>query len=119
MDNVSDRPREVARTIASLVGGRNYQGRPTLEYAEVKTPITVDAGPWSGHLIRRSRKMGKCADRCGFHIPSGVLYLEGDVDPYGAGGFAHDRLCLKCAGVMVEHAVAAAKVSVFGEQSPC
>lgn len=29
-------------------------------------------------------------------IKAGDLYVEGDVDPYEAGGYGHERICLAC-----------------------
>jgi hypothetical protein len=29
-------------------------------------------------------------------IKPGDLYVEGDIDPYEAGGFGHERICLDC-----------------------
>lgn len=52
-----------------------------------------------GRRIRTARKAGRCGDRCGRMINSGDKYVEGDVDPYKAGGFAFDRICLICAGL--------------------
>lgn len=50
-------------------------------------------------IIRKARKAGKCAEfrHCGNRIEVGDRYVQGDINPYEAGGFAHDRLCLKCA----------------------
>ncbi len=99
----------IGKRIATLVAATLVKtGRPALEVATVRTPITVESGPWSGHVVRRARKLFKCDDRCGHWIAGGELYLQGDTNPYEAGGFAHDRLCLKCAGPMALHAVAAA-----------
>lgn len=56
--------------------------------------------------IRRARKEHRCANRhaalvgnapgCTLTIKPGEQYVEGDVDPYLAGGFGHDRICLPC-----------------------
>lgn len=94
--------------VAELVRAVNHYGRPFLENSKVRTPITVESGPWSGYQVRRARKVFKCDDRCGYWLGGGQLYLQGEVDPYRAGGFGHDRICLKCAGPMVLHAIAQA-----------
>lgn len=49
-------------------------------------------------VIRTARKAGKCAEyrRCGNMINKGDSYVEGDMDPYKAGGFGFDRLCMAC-----------------------
>ena len=67
---------------------------------ETEMPIEISAGPLAGHMIRKARKPGRCADyrHCHTIIRPGDLYAEGDVDPYTAGGFANERLCLECAG---------------------
>lgn len=66
-------------------------------------------------IIRTARKAGRCANRhaaiagnapgCTLMIEAGDRYLEGDIDPYSAGGFGHDRLCMPCA--RRDHQVAA------------
>ena len=58
-------------------------------------------------VIRTARKAGRCANRhaslagnadgCTLTIETGDRYLEGDCDPYSAGGFGRDRICLPCA----------------------
>ena len=60
-------------------------------------------------VIRRARKAGRCvnwraaeagnAPECLRTIEVGALYAEGDIDPYKAGGFGHDRICAGCAGI--------------------
>lgn len=62
---------------------------------EPKTPIKVDGGLYSGHVIRRARKSGKC--HCGREIEEGELYLEGEATDT-SGGFGRERLCLRCGG---------------------
>lgn len=61
--------------------------------------------------FRRARKDHRCAHAriaergnnervaavCRRTIAKGELYLEGDPDPYYAGGFGHDRYCMACA----------------------
>lgn len=47
--------------------------------------------------IHTARKAGKCQWGCGGRIEVGDRYIDGDVDPYKAGGFAHDRVCMACA----------------------
>lgn len=95
--------------IAERTRATNHAGVPLLAYSKARTPITVEAGPWSGFLVRRARKLVRCDDRCKGWIHGGMLYLEGEQHPYRAGGFGKERYCLKCAGPMVLHAVAAAE----------
>lgn len=60
----------------------------------------ASSGPFKGHAIRVARKAGKCAERpAECRIEVGDRYVEGDVDPYSAGGFGRDRVCLRCAGI--------------------
>lgn len=60
----------------------------------------AQSGPFKGHAIRIARKAGKCAERPREHrIEVGDRYVEGDRDPYSAGGFGRDRVCLGCAGL--------------------
>lgn len=61
-------------------------------------------------IYRTARKRHRCvnaalAERetredvtavCKVWIERGDRYLQGDVDPYYAGGFGHDRICLGC-----------------------
>lgn len=65
---------------------------------------TVETGTWAGHPIRRARKQHRCDWDCKGTIAVGDLYVEGDCDPYEAGGFGHDRICLACAEIEVEPA---------------
>jgi len=64
----------------------------------------VASGPFVGSPIRTAKKAGKCADfrHCGNMINVGDLYVQGDCDPYEAGGFAHDRMCLSCGGIAAQ-----------------
>jgi len=56
----------------------------------------VDGGPWDGYVIRRARLEGPCQyGHCARSITQGELYIEGDLDPYEAGGFARHRWCVK------------------------
>jgi hypothetical protein len=66
----------------------------------------AEAGPYKGNAIRRARKEYSCDEatgwgdtyrRCKAPINPGDQYVEGDTDPYRAGGFGRDRICLKCA----------------------
>ena len=57
----------------------------------------ASSGPFKGHNIRIARKPGKCAENFAHRINVGDSYVEGDVDPYSAGGFGKDRVCLECA----------------------
>lgn len=67
------------------------------------------SGYYANAIIRRARKAGRCvnwraaeagnAPECLRTIEAGALYAEGDVDPYTAGGFAHDRICAGCAAI--------------------
>jgi hypothetical protein len=60
-------------------------------------------------IIRTARKRHRCvnahaadvgnpavADICTRYIEPGQLYVEGEVDPYVAGGFGHDYICKPC-----------------------
>lgn len=57
-------------------------------------------------VVRRARKRWKCcnahaasagnAPDCRRYIEAGEQYVEGDIDPYLAGGFGRDKLCLGC-----------------------
>jgi hypothetical protein len=62
------------------------------------TATIVQSGYFKGNRIRTARKAGKCADfrHCGNMIEVGDLYVEGEGDPYKAGGFGRERLCLAC-----------------------
>ncbi|MCU7917098.1 MAG: hypothetical protein KZQ95_01915 [Candidatus Thiodiazotropha sp. (ex Epidulcina cf. delphinae)] len=49
--------------------------------------------------VRQARKAGPCAGwmkKGGHTINPGDLYVETEIDPYTAGGFAMDRCCLDC-----------------------
>lgn len=62
-------------------------------------------------IIRKARKQHRCvtaslAERgtrpdvsavCKRVIKPGEQYVEGDTNPYKAGGFGHDRICMPCA----------------------
>ena len=80
----------------------------------MKTPIEVRGGWLNGHLIRTCRKPFRCdynhgrvnGGRCKRIVEPGHLYVEGDVDPYRAGGFASYRYCFACAGPEVRQTVA-------------
>lgn len=62
-------------------------------------------------IVRTARKQHRCvtaelAERgtrpdvsavCTITINPGEQYVEGDPNPYKAGGFGHDRICLPCA----------------------
>ena len=77
----------------------------------LRTPIEVKAGPWSGYVIRRARKAGRCEyfrgidhqrsasenGRCPRAITAGDLYLAGELN-MEAGGYGQARYCLTCAG---------------------
>lgn len=68
-------------------------------------PRTWEGPRYDGNIVRRARKEYHCDEaygwpdfkRCGRRIAIGCAYVEGDVDPYRAGGFAHERICLPCA----------------------
>lgn len=57
-------------------------------------------------IIRTARKAARCANYgawkagnapdCHGIIHRDDRYEEGDVDPYSAGGFGHDRICAGC-----------------------
>lgn len=57
-------------------------------------------------VIRTARKEGRCvnarahqagnAPDCRVWIRKGDRYEQGDINPYEAGGFAHDRICAEC-----------------------
>lgn len=61
-------------------------------------------------IIRTARKRHRCvnaglAERgarpdvtavCAVHIERGDQYIQGDCDPYSAGGFGYERICLPC-----------------------
>lgn len=66
----------------------------------------AESGPFKGNAIRRARKPGPCSE-CRETINKGQEYIDGDVDPYGAGGFAKDRVCLECANVPVAQPIRA------------
>lgn len=64
----------------------------------------------TARTIRIARKRHRCvnahaadagnpavADVCTRFIEPGQPYVEGDIDPYSAGGFGHDRICKPCA----------------------
>jgi hypothetical protein len=64
----------------------------------------------SALVTRTARKQHRCAnahaailgnllvkDICTRVIKPGEQYVEGEVDPYYAGGFGHDRICKPCA----------------------
>jgi hypothetical protein len=72
--------------------------------------IKVKTGPYTGHPIRKARKSFTCGTFrglidgqrtfCQTRIEVGDSYVEGDLDPYRAGGFAHEKLCFDCAHVL-------------------
>ncbi len=59
--------------------------------------------------VRTARKVWRCvnaharkvgnpaAAMCRMDIHPGEQYVEGDRDPYSAGGFGHDAICMACA----------------------
>ena len=61
----------------------------------------------SERKIHYARKAGNCVNRrpaevgnapeCKRTIEVGQAYVDGDLDPYKAGGFGKDRVCLGCA----------------------
>lgn len=88
-----------------------------------RTPIIVESGTWSGNLIRRARKAGRCdywrglsnGGRCRNRIEPGDLYLEGEMND-DAGGYGADRYCLGCIG---EHeGIQEAIAQALGEPIP-
>jgi hypothetical protein len=60
----------------------------------------VMQGGWlDGEAVRRARVAGPCKNGpCRNRIEVGDLYVEGELDPYRAGGFAVERYCLTCQG---------------------
>lgn len=60
-------------------------------------------------IIRTARKRHRCvnascaerglewAASCARYIEPGQQYVQGDPDPYRAGGFGHDYICKPCA----------------------
>jgi hypothetical protein len=68
--------------------------------------LEVTKGPWAGHRIARARKAGRCdywkgrfnGGRCPNVIAADDHYLNGENNPYKAGGYAQDRYCMDCAG---------------------
>jgi hypothetical protein len=62
--------------------------------------------------VRTARKTWRCANahacvcgnpaaaNCRITITPGERYTEGDVDPYLAGGFGFDKLCVACEPVV-------------------
>ena len=81
---------------------------------KVKTPVTVTDGTWKGHVWRRARKSYLCdynkrgGVRCTNQIEAGDVYLEGQMNPYKAGGFGNYRFCQLCAGADARAALALA-----------
>ena len=81
---------------------------------KVITPVTVTDGTWKGHVWRRARKSYPCDYNkgrgvyCTNQIEAGDVYLEGEMDPYKAGGFGNDRYCQLCAGTDARAALALA-----------
>lgn len=77
--------------------------------AGAATPVAASATPtaFDGRKVRRARKAGRCvsyraaeagnAPECLRLIKVGDQYVEGEIDPYLAGGFGHERVCLACA----------------------
>lgn len=57
-------------------------------------------GGWlDDSIVRKARKRHACENpQCPRDIERGDLYVEGDIDPYRAGGFGHERFCIVCAG---------------------
>jgi hypothetical protein len=72
-------------------------------------PLTGLIGEEYDWIVRKARKAHHCrwcysptrtADGR-LHVPphkikAGELYVQGDVDPYEAGGYGHERICLGC-----------------------
>ena len=81
---------------------------------KVKTPVTVTDGTWEGHVWRRARKSYLCDYNkrggvwCTNQIEAGDVYLEGQMNPYKAGGFGNYRYCQLCAGADARAALALA-----------
>lgn len=61
----------------------------------------VIGGTWHCHLVRQARKAGRCQywlgepGRCPEQINPGDQYIEGEMDPFVAGGFGRERYCMK------------------------
>jgi hypothetical protein len=60
-------------------------------------------------IVRKARVAHRCANasraergldwaqQCHRDINPGDQYAEGEINPYEAGGFAHERFCMSCA----------------------
>jgi hypothetical protein len=65
--------------------------------------LKVAAGPFVGNRIRTARKEGRCqygfcertGARCRGVIKPGDHYVEGEIDPFTAGGFGRERWCMR------------------------
>lgn len=71
----------------------------------------------NNYIVRTARKAHKCDARnarghgtgaCTNDIAVGEKYVEGEMDPYRAGGFGRERYCEECAALMFGRAVIAA-----------